>query len=272
MQRALNASNNKGPEIKSPNLTNKISAQQRSTALKRGEALKREEKDSSVADPKRSTTVPIKKTLSPAEPQPRPETEGTDKTRSGPSTGQKTPEGNPKTADSKKLPDQVREPEPKKSTATSYTQRDTLHKTALESKTTESVTGKMFGFGTSIFSSASTLISYQDESHTTPPGSRTMSSPAVVSPKLSPVPKITPTVSPSISPTREPKAAQKTGEQKKPAPQQALKTALADDCPLCKTKLNIGSKDPPNHNTCTECKTTVCNQCGFSPMPMGKVC
>ncbi|GAA6230885.1 protein piccolo-like isoform X1, partial [Lates japonicus] len=29
----------------------------------------------------------------------------------------------------------------------------------------------------------------------------------------------------------------------------------------------MGSNDPPNYNTCTECKNTVCNQCGFNPMP-----
>ncbi|XP_059510791.1 protein piccolo, partial [Stegostoma tigrinum] len=38
-------------------------------------------------------------------------------------------------------------------------------------------------------------------------------------------------------------------------------------CPLCKTDLNIGSEDPPNFNTCTECKVVVCNLCGFNPMP-----
>ncbi|XP_045927914.1 protein piccolo [Micropterus dolomieu] len=37
-------------------------------------------------------------------------------------------------------------------------------------------------------------------------------------------------------------------------------------CPLCKTtQLNIGSKDPPNYNNCTECKNQVCSLCGFSP-------
>ncbi|XP_028304971.1 protein piccolo isoform X2 [Gouania willdenowi] len=37
-------------------------------------------------------------------------------------------------------------------------------------------------------------------------------------------------------------------------------------CPLCKTtQLNIGSKEPPNYNNCTECKKQVCSLCGFSP-------
>ncbi len=37
-------------------------------------------------------------------------------------------------------------------------------------------------------------------------------------------------------------------------------------CPVCKnTELNLKSKDLPNHNTCTQCKSVVCNMCGFSP-------
>ncbi|KAK7886150.1 hypothetical protein WMY93_025771 [Mugilogobius chulae] len=37
-------------------------------------------------------------------------------------------------------------------------------------------------------------------------------------------------------------------------------------CPLCKTtQMNIGSKEPPNYNNCTECKSQVCSLCGFSP-------
>lgn len=165
------------------------------------------------------------------------------------------------------------------------------------SKTTESVTGKMFGFGSSIFSSASTLISsaVQEQSRTTPPGSRKMSAPSQVSHKMSAVPKIspksTPTVSPKMSPAKEPRnVTQKSEQEKKPqeshqskedkAPSQPPKTATVSSmlpnagqatCPLCKVELNINSKDPPNYNKCTECKTTVCNQCGFTPMPTGEV-
>lgn len=159
-------------------------------------------------------------------------------------------------------------------------------------KTTESVTGKMFGFGSSIFSSASTLISsaVQEDSRTTPPGSRKMSAPAQVSSKLSAMPQIspktTPPVSPKMSPAKEAKA-QKPEQSKKQEELQRIKQenitqkpsgpakpsnkAGESCCPLCKVELNIGSKDPPNHNTCTGCKTVVCNQCGFNPMPMGEV-
>nr|XP_055046898.1 protein piccolo isoform X2 [Misgurnus anguillicaudatus] len=38
-------------------------------------------------------------------------------------------------------------------------------------------------------------------------------------------------------------------------------------CPLCKsTEINVQAKDqPPNYNTCTQCKQQVCSLCGFSP-------
>lgn len=159
-------------------------------------------------------------------------------------------------------------------------------KTRSESaKTTESVTGKMFGFGSSIFSSASTLISsaVQEESRTTPPSSRKMSAPPQVSPKLSAMPKISsPQVSPKMVPeeskTQKPELIKKPDLSKQetaPSQTQAMasKTQKTENicCPLCKAELNIASKDPANYNTCTECKTIVCTQCGFNPMPTGKV-
>uniref|UniRef100_A0A8C2GB69 Protein piccolo n=1 Tax=Cyprinus carpio TaxID=7962 RepID=A0A8C2GB69_CYPCA len=128
------------------------------------------------------------------------------------------------------------------------------------------VSDKVFGFGSSILSSASNLISsaVQDESSTkTPPTSRKGST---VSQTLN---KTTPT--PPTSRKGSVKPAEKKAEIKqvtapkppqKPAPEEG-KT----NCPLCKVELNIGSKDAKNFNTCTECKTTVCSQCGFNPMP-----
>uniref|UniRef100_A0A4W5RAI4 Zinc finger piccolo-type domain-containing protein n=1 Tax=Hucho hucho TaxID=62062 RepID=A0A4W5RAI4_9TELE len=139
----------------------------------------------------------------------------------------------------------------------------------------------MFGFGSSIFSSASTLITsaVQDETRTTPPASPKLFAPA----------------SPKTPPAKEtkPPAAQKPEEKKAEQPQQAKAppsvqgnvdnppskppegaassqpslNAGQSTCPLCKVELNMGSKDPPNYNTCTECKNTVCNLCGFNPMP-----
>lgn len=159
------------------------------------------------------------------------------------------------------------------------------------SKTTESISGKMFGFGSSIFSSASSLISaVQEDSRTTPPGSRKMSAPAQASAKISP--KSTPPISPKSSPARGPKLTFQKAEQEKipdEIHQNKKDTASSqpvtlgtvaqtspdkgqNSCPLCKVKMNIGSNQPPNYNTCTECKKIVCNQCGFNPMPAGEVC
>ncbi|KAJ3603213.1 hypothetical protein NHX12_030956 [Muraenolepis orangiensis] len=39
-------------------------------------------------------------------------------------------------------------------------------------------------------------------------------------------------------------------------------------CPVCNTADLMGSTDgEPNHNTCTQCRSMVCNQCGFNPNP-----
>ena len=155
-------------------------------------------------------------------------------------------------------------------------------------KPAESVTGKMFGFGSSFLSSASTLITsaVQDEPKTTPPTPRRLSTAAHVSPK------ITPPTSPKMPLAKDtkPPAVQKTDEKKPekplqdktvqvkvdkaqsvppkaPADTQGAPKADKSLCPLCKVELNMGSKDPSNYNTCTECKTIACNQCGFNPMP-----
>lgn len=142
-------------------------------------------------------------------------------------------------------------------------------------KPAESVTGKMFGFGSSIFSSASTLITsaVQDEPKTTPPTPRKMSTPSQI------LVKTTPPVSPKMSPAKETKPPAQKSEPPQlaktiPSPQVTEKKVLTEppkiklsNCPLCKVELNMGSKEPPNYNTCTECKNTVCQLCGFNPMP-----
>lgn len=174
----------------------------------------------------------------------------------------------------------------------------------------ETVTGKLFGFGASIFSQASNLISTagQPGSQTSappPPGpaakqpqppSQPPASQAVPKeagqaqplPKAVPVKKEAkplatekpePSKADSVLTTKGSDLEKKPGlandgkpqaaEAKKPAglsePEQASQPKVS--CPLCKTGLNIGSKDPPNFNTCTECKKVVCNLCGFNPMP-----
>ncbi len=136
------------------------------------------------------------------------------------------------------------------------------------------MTGKMFGFGSSILSSATSLMTsaVQDQPKTTPP----------VSPKMSPAKEIK---RPETQKAEQQKKTEPSPQTKTPplgqakldkAPSEPPKAASAPQvavepgqstCPLCKVELNIGSKDQPNYNSCTGCKNTVCNQCGFNPMP-----
>lgn len=177
---------------------------------------------------------------------------------------------------SKKSPDQAGQPASKQSSTAAATERMSGGFFGFGGPKSQpdvakpAVAEKMFGFGSSIFSSASTLITsaVQEQPKTTPP----------VSPNMSPAKGVR---SPSI---------QKLEQQKKTEPQQ-VQTHLPDlakldkvqekadvssrdtvkpglsTCPLCKISLNVGSKDMPNYNTCTECKNIVCNQCGFNPVP-----
>lgn len=141
-------------------------------------------------------------------------------------------------------------------------------------KPAESVGGKMFGFGSSIFSSASTLINtaVQDESKNTPPVSPKM--PASKTPK-SPVvqkheqeKKLGQVQQGKTSPLPQAKVEKGPSQpQKDAAAASAAPKAGQSTCPLCKVELNLRAKEPPNYNKCTECKNTVCNQCGFNPMP-----
>lgn len=128
------------------------------------------------------------------------------------------------------------------------------------------VSEKMFGFGSSVFSSASTLMASAVQEQHKPP----------------------PPVSPNMSPAKGVRSPnnQNLGQQKKTEPSQQVETPPPEVakskqvqakaavvkpgqsiCPLCKTGLNVGSKNMPNYSTCTKCKNIVCNQCGFNPVP-----
>lgn len=168
-------------------------------------------------------------------------------------------------------------------------------------QSTGSVTGKMFGFGSSFLSSASTFITstVQDEPKTTPPTPRKMSTVGHASPKTTPPasPKLLPVkdtkplkpeektpVKPLQTPPAQAKPLQapqttqptQTTQAKEKAPPEEAKASTDRQgatkvnlsiCPLCKLQLNMGSNEPPNYNSCTQCKTTVCSQCGFNPKP-----
>lgn len=316
MQRALNVSELTAPPVKTCNAVNKFSpfdVHPKITPPNQAENL---EKELLKSDAPLKIETPVadilqkKGSFAPGSPQktkPTAVTQATTAakgpqsvTQTGPPPGQKIPLDITGASGSQKPADKESQPEQKQIKIPEDTQQESGKLFGLSSsktrpdssKTTESMTGKMFGFGSSIFSSASTLLSsaVQEESRTTPPGSRKMSAPSQVSPKLSAMPKIspnsTPPVSPKMSPSREPKT-QKPEQKKKlaepnqskeeNAPSHPPKMATTSHnpgevcCPLCKVGLNISSKDPPNYNTCTECKTIVCTQCGFNPMPIGEV-
>lgn len=148
--------------------------------------------------------------------------------------------------------------------------------------------GKVLGFGSSFLSSASNLISsaVQDEPYMTPPNNPQAPSVSQTSLKIS-----TPPTSRKGSASSQGaelsastgKANQSDGqtEEKKTelAPISQIKKAepssqmpkadkglqtLPKSCPLCKVEIK---KDLANYDTCTECKNTVCNLCGFNPTP-----
>ncbi len=152
------------------------------------------------------------------------------------------------------------------------------------------VSEKVMGFGSSFLSSTSNLISsaVQNESSTkTPPSSRKGSTVSQSSVKMTPTPPTSRKGSEASQATQKNKPAEEAKlitaqkrderEQEGNKPQgEMTKEPVADvkinrpvpelpkACPLCKVDIK---RDPPNYNTCTECKDTVCNLCGFNPMP-----
>ncbi|XP_019898299.3 protein piccolo isoform X4 [Esox lucius] len=196
---------------------------------------------------------------------------------------------------------------------------DQAKPTAAPQKTAESVAGKMFGgfggftetakppaaasqmfgFGSSILSSATNLMTADsvDEKTGSPvdspagsppdspfsaPGSPPGSPPdspfsAPGSPPDSDCPD-TPPASSKKAPKRAaslPKPQKSMSIESEPIaePPKATEPAPAtgmggrESCPLCSVALNVGSADSPNYSTCTECKKIVCNLCGFNPTP-----
>lgn len=181
----------------------------------------------------------------------------------------------------KKPPDTAKQPSTKQSDSAAATQQQSSGFFGFGGVKSQpdtakpAVTEKMFGFGSSIFSSASTLITsaVQDQPKTTPPVSPKMSPAKVVksSPSAQKLEQQKKTELPQQTKTAPPEQVKidkaQTGPQKSDnASGEAVKLD-SSTCPLCKTELNRGTKDPPNYNSCTECKSTVCKQCGFNPMP-----
>ncbi|NXI28868.1 BSN protein, partial [Sterrhoptilus dennistouni] len=127
----------------------------------------------------------------------------------------------------------------------------------------EGLTGKLFGFGASLLTQASTLMSVQPEAP-----APSQPSPGKVPPKI---------VFSDASKEAGPKAPGAQGRAgavpaaKPGKPEQGIKPKEVPkarvSCPLCKAEINVGSSEPPNYNTCTTCRQQVCNMCGFNPTP-----
>uniref|UniRef100_A0A3B3D8N4 Bassoon presynaptic cytomatrix protein n=1 Tax=Oryzias melastigma TaxID=30732 RepID=A0A3B3D8N4_ORYME len=126
---------------------------------------------------------------------------------------------------------------------------------------------KLFGFGASLLNQASTLINVDPL-----PTASTQPSPArgkvvfsnAASDNSAPGPQSQGQMGGPIPPSMTAKQPQLQGQQHQQTPSHEQK---AVNCPLCKTQLNIGSSDPPNYNSCTQCHSQVCNLCGFNPTP-----
>lgn len=284
MKRAVEASKPLGPPTVVPGKSQTLPSQVPTLAvgkLKDSSKLTTPHKDSPSSAVKKETSeavTPQRKPSTSSMQSGKPETATAPLKQTSPAPGkpsQETPETGPK-----KPSGQASQPVRKQSDSTAATQQESGGLFGFGGPKSQpeaakpAVTGKMFGFGSSIFNSASSLITsaVQDQPKTTPP----------VSPKMSPAKEIRSPSAQKVEQRKKTESPQQTrlpatGQAKMDKAQPELPKEKAVDsqvavkpssssCPLCKIELNMGSKDPPNYNTCTECKNTVCNQCGFNPM------
>lgn len=127
----------------------------------------------------------------------------------------------------------------------------------------EGLTGKLFGFGASLLTQASTLMSVQPEA----PAPSQQSS-GKVPPKIvfSDASKEAGPKAPGAQSRAGAAPAAKAGKPEPGVkPKEVPKARVL--CPLCKAEINVGSGEPPNYNACTTCRQQVCNMCGFNPTP-----
>ncbi|XP_074862119.1 protein bassoon [Carettochelys insculpta] len=131
----------------------------------------------------------------------------------------------------------------------------------------EGLTGKLFGFGASLLTQASTLMSVQPEA--TP---QSQQASGKVPPKIvfSDTSKEAGLRSPSAAPGAQGRAGTAPATKQGKAEQDIKPKKVPKErvlCPLCKSEINVGSGECSNYNTCTTCKQQVCNMCGFNPTP-----
>lgn len=142
---------------------------------------------------------------------------------------------------------------------------------------TSTVKEKGLGFGSTIISSASNLISsaVQDKISITPTNSQKSSAVSQASVKASTPPasgKVPAVSEKDLFPNEAKTATQKPRyeeiiselQMSKEESMEVKEDVSLPACPLCKQNFQ---NNPPNFSTCTSCKMTVCNFCGFNPMP-----
>lgn len=128
------------------------------------------------------------------------------------------------------------------------------------------VSGKVLGFGSSLFSSASHLISSAVPDGTSPFTSPSASRKGSVASQSSDAVHKTPEVTRSNKTEQTDQGA--TARDAKPGSRVEEKgrsdVTVPKACPLCHADIQ---KEPANYKTCTGCERTVCNLCGFNPAP-----
>ncbi|KAM7378294.1 hypothetical protein PAMA_013271 [Pampus argenteus] len=150
-----------------------------------------------------------------------------------------------------------------------------------ESAKPPAAASQVFSFGSSFLSSATNLVTGENEKATdSPPDSPIDSGPGSLpdsgpgSPPDSPfsAPGSPPDSdsAPDTPPAKSKKAPRTISlerEEMVPEPAPVSGPITKQSCPLCNVDLNMGSADTPNYSLCTQCKKTVCNLCGFNPTP-----
>lgn len=273
MQRALGASEPLGmPTMKQQQASpNKV--QTPASAVKKEPSPQDQSQKKDNSQPSES---PGKKPVPPGSPQRKVQTTGQQPEKSNTAKGPEK-QGSPAP---QKAHQEIRKPSDPKPNATSATQGESDMSVGSggskpqpeATKPAESVSGKMFGFGSSMFSSASAMISsaVQDESKTPPVSPKMQTAKTTKSPQIQrrdEEKKVGQVNQPNATSLPQANVEKAHSQPQKEQIAPAASKAGPMNCPLCKIQLNVGSKDQPNYNTCTECKQTVCNQCGFNPVP-----
>ncbi|XP_076861218.1 protein piccolo isoform X3 [Brachyhypopomus gauderio] len=128
----------------------------------------------------------------------------------------------------------------------------------------EAMSGKIFGFSSSFISSATSLLTGEEPKSPTDSVSSSFPGSPAGSQRGTPIPFSKAPASPKPH-APDPKVPE---DKHTKAPENtAPGSGTQSNCPLCKQELNIGSGSAPNYSVCSDCKKTVCNQCGFKPMP-----